>query len=367
MVHTLILNVALVVMLAVVQRYLARVLEAHPPLARVASGALFGAVAVVGMLEPFTFSPGVFYDGRTIILSLAGLFGGAPVALIAVAIAGAHRILQGGVGVAAGVASIVTAALVGVAARRLMHARITELRGLHLLAFGVTVHVFMLASQYFLLPEGMGLQVVRAIGPLVITVFPIATAIAARMMIEQLEGEQARRDLLQEAERLRLAMAAADEGTWDYDLVAGEVRVSAEAAVLMGYGAQPLTVSADEWIERIHPDDRPTVLEQRDAMLRDGSDAFQSYHRLRLPTDTYRWFHVLGTVVTRDAVGQPARMLGIIVDITQSRRLPNRSSGVPSKPNCSPPRVRACSGAAIAIRCSRSSTTSSRRCSRTTS
>lgn len=319
MVLTLIQNVALVVMLATVQRYLARMLEARPWLARMASGILYGAVAIVGMLTPFSFAPGVFYDGRSIILSLAGLFGGAWVALIATVIAAGYRVLLGGVGVSAGVATVVVSAVTGVGLRHLMRGRITELRGLHLLAFGVTVHALMLAAQYLLLPEGMGVQVLRDLGPYVITIFSMATAIAARMMIEQLEREQARLGLLEEAERLRLAMSAADEGTWDYDLAEGEVRVSAEAAALMGHGARPLIVTADEWIDRIHPEDRPTVLEQRDATLREGSDAYQSYHRIRLPNETYRWFQVLGTVVARDAEGRPTHMLGIIVDITQTQ------------------------------------------------
>lgn len=319
MVLTLIQNVALVVMLATVQRYLARMLEAHPRLARVASGLLYGAVAIVGMLTPFHFTSGVFYDGRSIILSLAGLFGGAPVALIAAAMASGYRILLGGVGVAAGVATILVSALVGVGAHHLRRGRVTEVRGPHLLAFGAVVHVLMLAAQYLLLPEGMGLQVVRDIGLFVITFFSAATAIAARMMIDQLEREQARLDLLEEAERLRLAMSAADEGTWDYDFARGEVRLSAEAAALMGYGARAFTVSVDEWIDRIHPDDRPTVLEQSETVLREGTDEFQSYHRLRLPDETYRWFHALGTVVARDASGRPTRMLGVIVDITKSQ------------------------------------------------
>jgi len=319
MVLTLIQNVALVVMLATVQRYLARILDEHPALAQIASGILYGAVALVGMLTPLRFASGVFYDGRSIILSLAGLFGGVPVAAIAAVMAGAYRALLGGPGVYAGIATIATSTLLGLGVRHLQHGQVTKLRGPQLLALGVVVHVFMLAAQYFLLPEPMGLDVLRSIGPVVITLFPVATAIAARMMIEQLEREGARLELIREAERLRLAMSAANEGTWDYDLVTGEVCVSAEAAVLMGYDAQPLMVSAEEWVQRIHPDDRPTVIEQREALFSGGLDEFDSYHRLRLADDSYRWLHVLGTVASRDVEGRPIRLLGIMADITRSQ------------------------------------------------
>ncbi|MDO8847191.1 MAG: PAS domain S-box protein [Coriobacteriia bacterium] len=319
MVLSLVQNVALVAMLVAVQRYLARMLDAHPPLARVASGILYGAVAIVGMLTPFNFAPGVFYDGRSIILSLAGLFGGAPVALIAVAIAAGYRILLGGVGVAAGVATIVISALLGVGLRHLVRGRITTLRGPHLLALGVAVHALMLAAGNLLLPEGVAPQVLRTVGPLVITMFPVITAITARMMIEELKGEQARVDLLQETERVRLAMLAADEGAWDYDPIKDEVRVCAEAAALLGRGQQAFTATAQESIDHIHPDDRSAVLEQRDALLRDGSDDFQVYQRLRLPNEAYRWFYVLGSVVARDAEGRATRVLGIITDTTRAQ------------------------------------------------
>jgi len=75
MVLTLVQNVALVVMLGTAQRYLSRVLDARPRLSVVGSGILYGSVAIVGMLTPFRFAEGIIYDGRSIVLSLAGLFG----------------------------------------------------------------------------------------------------------------------------------------------------------------------------------------------------------------------------------------------------------------------------------------------------
>ena len=46
-------------------------------------GLLFGGVAIIGMLFPMSFTPGIFFDGRTILLGIIGLFGGGPAALIA--------------------------------------------------------------------------------------------------------------------------------------------------------------------------------------------------------------------------------------------------------------------------------------------
>ena len=46
-------------------------------------GLLFGGVAVLGMANPLSFSPGVIFDGRSIVLSVAGVVGGGVVAAIA--------------------------------------------------------------------------------------------------------------------------------------------------------------------------------------------------------------------------------------------------------------------------------------------
>ena len=73
-------------------------------------GLLFGGVAIIGMLFPMSFTPGIFFDGRTILLGIIGLFGGGPAALIAVLMTGLMRISQGGDGMAMGLATIISSA-----------------------------------------------------------------------------------------------------------------------------------------------------------------------------------------------------------------------------------------------------------------
>ncbi|MHB1136341.1 MAG: LytS/YhcK type 5TM receptor domain-containing protein, partial [Coriobacteriia bacterium] len=95
---TLVQNVALIVMLATIQRYLSRRLPTAPWVRSVVSGALYGLVAVIGMMIPFQLAEGIFYDGRSIVMGLAGFFGGAPVAIIAGLIAAGYRFYLGGAG-----------------------------------------------------------------------------------------------------------------------------------------------------------------------------------------------------------------------------------------------------------------------------
>jgi hypothetical protein len=48
-------------------------------------GLLFGGVALLGMANPVNFSPGVFFDGRSMVLVVAGVVGGGVTAAIAAA------------------------------------------------------------------------------------------------------------------------------------------------------------------------------------------------------------------------------------------------------------------------------------------
>lgn len=320
MVVTLIQNIALVVMLATAHRHIARMLSARPAFGALASGAVYGVVVAIGMLMPFDLVPGVIYDGRSIIMSLAGLFGGAPVALVAGAIGAAYRVFLGGPGVVPGVLAIVTSGLLGVGLRRWRSDRLTSLSIADLLAFGLVVHVVMLGTQYLLLPAGLGSRVVREVGPLLLTLFPLATAIAARMMIDQLEREQTRIALVDESSRLRLAMAAAEEGTWDLDVASGTMTLSAEAVRLMELGEGPVALSSEAWHAGIHPDDRTTFDAHIAALGGERGEEPTLHFRRRHPDGRYRWYQLLGTVSDRDTSGAPTHALGIVADISRTLR-----------------------------------------------
>ncbi|MCW8279260.1 hypothetical protein IMF27_30645, partial [Pseudomonas sp. PCH199] len=54
---------------------------------RLVLGLLFGAICVIGMFNPSP-EPGIFFDGRSVVLSMAALFNGPLVAGVAGVIAG---------------------------------------------------------------------------------------------------------------------------------------------------------------------------------------------------------------------------------------------------------------------------------------
>lgn len=81
-------------------------------------GVLFGGVTVLGMANPVNFVPGVFFDGRSIVVAVAGVMGGAVTAAISAGMAALYRYQLGGIGAPVGIMVILLAALLGVLARQ---------------------------------------------------------------------------------------------------------------------------------------------------------------------------------------------------------------------------------------------------------
>ena len=68
----------------------------------------------------------------------------------------------------------------------------------------------------------------------------------------------------------------------------------------------------------IHPDDLPSAVAAAHACLTGQADHGTSEHRIRHADGSYRWMLARG-VVTRDAGGQPIRLSGATVDITDRK------------------------------------------------
>jgi len=104
-------------------------------------GLLFGGVALLGMANPVNFAPGVFFDGRSIVLTVAGVVGGGMTAAIAAGMAAVYRYQLGGSGAPIGIMVILLSALLGALARHLWLRRSSPPHPIHYLALGVVVQL----------------------------------------------------------------------------------------------------------------------------------------------------------------------------------------------------------------------------------
>lgn len=167
--------------LSVLQVFIGRLANKYRFTEKVLSGILFGGICVIGMMLPIETSPGVIFDPRSVILSMAGLFGGPIVAVIAAAFATAYRLFIGGDGVYAGLLVIFVCTGLGLAYRYSVYRGWTKINIMQLLLFGVLLHVAQILT-FNVLPSELLEKVMATVAIPLIIAFAPATALLGMLL-----------------------------------------------------------------------------------------------------------------------------------------------------------------------------------------
>ena len=120
-------------------------------------------------------------------------------------------------------------------------------------------------------------------------------------------------------QRLRMAMAGARVGVWEWNIATGEIVWSEGLEPLHGIPQGGFTGTYEAYRETIHPDDRERV-EARIAKSVETRAPYEAEFRLQGPDGIVRWTSARGIVLEDDA-GRAARMMGVGIDVTQQKQL----------------------------------------------
>jgi PAS domain S-box-containing protein len=119
-------------------------------------------------------------------------------------------------------------------------------------------------------------------------------------------------------ERYALAMEAVDEGVYDWNLISGEIYYSDSVRSAVGLTPDQLR-TADDWVERIHPDDQPRYRAALVDHFKRRTDRFLCEFRYRDVDGEWRWARQHG-IARYDDDGRAVRMVGATGDITELKR-----------------------------------------------
>ena len=182
--HELLNNMAWLLTLSFLFSLVSRIWEGRGLLSQILTGLVYGFVALGVMINPVHLLPGLVFDTRLVIISLAGLFGGPIPAALSALIALIYRISQGGIGVTPGILAILGSALLGVAWYYLRQRipKVTE--PVYLYGFGLLVHLFMLLCV-FSLPKAMVWQILSSIALPVMVIYPLATLLLGLLLSDE--------------------------------------------------------------------------------------------------------------------------------------------------------------------------------------
>ena len=122
--------------------------------------------------------------------------------------------------------------------------------------------------------------------------------------------------LARSEERLRIAQEAGQIGTFEWDLVTGEVVVSDEFCRI--WGLRPMrSVRVGVFNEHVHPDDAHKLATSAERPLEEAI-AEAEYRIIRPDSGEIRWLMRRGEVI-RDPDGRPVRVIGVTYDISDRK------------------------------------------------
>ena len=134
---------------------------------------------------------------------------------------------------------------------------------------------------------------------------------------EKLRTEEALKD---SDMRWQIALEAAGDGLWDWDLKRGRVFYSKQLKAMFGYSEEEIGDTLEEWEKRVHPDDINKCYENMEKHFQGDTDFYQNEHRMLCKDGSYKWILDRGRVVSWRSDGRPLRVIGTYTDITERKR-----------------------------------------------
>lgn len=140
------------------------------------------------------------------------------------------------------------------------------------------------------------------------------TIVVIRDITERIRAQET---LLRSEERLNLALDAAHMGTWDLDLTTGTVWRSRLHDQIFGF-AEPLAEwNHETFLNCLVPEDRKRYQQEEPFFLKTGRIGSE-FRIIRVIDQMERWIRIQGKAYCSKE-GQPVRMMGIVLDITETK------------------------------------------------
>ncbi|MBI2422984.1 MAG: PAS domain S-box protein [Candidatus Hydrogenedentes bacterium] len=126
------------------------------------------------------------------------------------------------------------------------------------------------------------------------------------------------RALRESESRLESALAGTRAGLWDWNIQTGSLVLNERWAEIVGYTLSELGApSIETWKRLCHARDLENAMAQLDRHFRGGSRYYECEFRMRHKAGHWVWVQDRGQVTEWSATGDPLRMIGTHLDVTE--------------------------------------------------
>lgn len=249
-------------------------------------GLLLGFIGIIVMLTHWELDKGVFFDTRSILLSLSGLFFGIIPTVIAMATTALFRIYQGGVGSMTGTLVILAAGTIGLVWRHIVKKNLLKYSFFDFWILGMVVHVVMILLM-LTFPKPYKITVLESITVPVLSLYPAGFALLGILMRNRLKQDSLTKRVKEDE---RILKVVSDHSTnWEYWMGPDHrfIYCSDSCLHITGYDRQSFLEDPGLLQNIIHPDDRDMFF--RHKQRADEQVAGQVVFRIRDKNGRTRW------------------------------------------------------------------------------
>ncbi|MCV6637758.1 PAS domain S-box protein [Candidatus Albibeggiatoa sp. nov. NOAA] len=143
----------------------------------------------------------------------------------------------------------------------------------------------------------------------------------ASLLSSSLERQTILEKLQQSETRLSLAIENTEQGLWDWNIKTGATYFNNIWFSILGYEPYEIQLSAKSWLQRIHKDDLPRVMELLRLHFEIHTPLYEVTIRIRHKQGHWIWATNKGKVIEYDKNQKPVRMIGTLVDITKHKKV----------------------------------------------
>lgn len=309
----LIYNLAIIVSFITLIFFFDRLRIGNIKLRRLIQGVLFGAAAILGILKPFYLTEGLFFDGRTVVLSLSALFYGPVVGLISALMVAIVRIIIGGVGIWMGLATIFSAHIIGSLFYTYFKGDDRKIKYTHILLVGLITHILMVLS-ISLLPKSTQKETFDTIAVTVLIAYPLATLLIGAILKTHFNIIHFSNEIKQKEEQYRLIVENQSELVVKVDNEGRFLYVNPTYCATFGKTEDELI--GNTFLPLVHPEDRAHTMEAMKALYKPPYECFVKQRALT--AKGWRWIAWADKGILDDN-GNVTSVIGVGRDITEAQ------------------------------------------------